>query len=262
MNGSGAGRGCPEMVGIVEPLEEGMMQAHDAGRRPTVDLGAIVAGLVVGYLAGSVSFTRLLGRYATPSRLEGAAVPDADGTVVLSRVSPTSLGIRAGRGWGGAAALLEIGKGIGPTWWCRRTWPGTGAAEAAMVGAVVGHVYPVFHHFRGGYGQSPMVGGLLVLDPRAVPAAAAIASVTGLAVADAWVVQDGWPLALVPWALWRGDRRVSGAVIAANAVYLTAVWPDLRRHLEHRRRARRRWAERLRGLPDAFASGMTPAGGG
>ncbi|MFO7548338.1 MAG: glycerol-3-phosphate acyltransferase [Acidimicrobiia bacterium] len=233
------------------------MHRRAAGRIPPAGVGRIVAGAALGYLAGSVSFTRLLGRRLTGSPvLDGAAIPDGDARVVLSRVSPTSLGIRAGRGWGATAALLEIGKSIIPTWWCRRIWPGSGSAEAAMVGAVLGHAYPVFHRLRGGYGQSPIVGGMLVLDPWAVPAAAAAASVAGVVLVDAWVVQDGWPPALIPWALWRGDHRMLAAVIAANAVYLTAVWPDALEHVRQRRPASEPWARRLRELPGAFSSGM------
>ena len=90
---------------------------------------------------------------------------------------------------------------------------------------------------------------MAVLDPLAVPAAGVVSSVAGVAVGDEWVIQDGWPPALILWALWRRDRALLAATIVVNAVYLTAEVPELRRHVRSRRAEGLSWAERVRSIP-------------
>lgn len=207
---------------------------------------ALAAG--AGYLAGSISLTRLVTRRLVDrADLEGATIIDGD-ALTLTRVSPSRVGALAGTRWGVVTAVAEIAKVAAVTWLCRRRWP-SGGGEAAMTGAVIGHVLPVFHRFRGGYGQSPIVGGMAVLDPLAVPAAGVVSSVAGVAVGDEWVIQDGWPPALILWALWRRDRALLAATIAVNAVYLAAEVPELRRHVRSRRAEGLPWAERVRSIP-------------
>jgi acyl phosphate:glycerol-3-phosphate acyltransferase len=215
-----------------------------------------VLGLLVGYLCGSVSFTRIVARLTSAPALDGAAVVDGTGRHSLARVSPTSLGAVAGKRWGLTAAGLEVLKAAIPTWLFRRLLPGSGAAEAAMVGAVAGHTAPVFHRFRGGYGQSPLLGAMLVLDPWSVPVAVAASTALGVATADDWVAQDTWPLALLPWAAWRGDTRLAAGVVGAVAIYVAAIWPDTRRHLAQRPAGP--WRERIVAAARGFGTGKAP----
>jgi glycerol-3-phosphate acyltransferase PlsY len=46
------------------------------------------------------------------------------------------------------------------------SWP----LYAAVIAAVTGHVWPVFHGFRGGKGLATLLGGLLIAWPPAVAA--------------------------------------------------------------------------------------------
>ncbi len=105
-----------------------------------------------------------------------------------------------------------------------------------------------------------MVGGMLALDPRAILAAATGSTIAGVAVADEWVVQDGWPLGLIAWAAWKRDRRLIAATVIANGIYLRASWPDMSRHLEQRRAHPSSWRDRIRSMPEAFGAGVTVEG--
>ena len=115
--------------------------------------------IVAAYLLGSLSGSLLLGRLrGVDIRTLGSG--NAGGTNALRT-----------QGWKFAlgTVLVDVGKGVLAVWLAQR-WGG-GAAwlpYAAATAAVVGHVWPVFHGFRGGKGAGTLVGALLVIWPLAV----------------------------------------------------------------------------------------------
>jgi glycerol-3-phosphate acyltransferase PlsY len=71
-------------------------------------LGAALAG----YLVGSISFARVVGRLLLPGQDLSAATLqfDARGALEVERVSATSVSVRARRRWGLLVSLLDIAK--------------------------------------------------------------------------------------------------------------------------------------------------------
>jgi len=217
------------------------------------DLGTLAGQLALaalaGYLAGSVSFARVVGRLVAPSRPLGTdeLTFGADGTVVeVSGVSATSISVRAGRRWGFAVSFLDIAKAAGVTLAVRLLDPAGEAYLAAAVFAVVGHVWPLWHGFRGGFGVSPMLGGLLVVDPLAIPATIAAGLVVGIILADRLVAYDGWTLLLAPWFLVvRGDPAAASYGVVITVIYWWAMRVEVRDHLRRLRAGPRGWRERF-----------------
>ena len=122
--------------------------------------GMIVAVLILlAYLLGSLSGSLLLGKLrGVDIRTLGSG--NAGGTNALRT-----------QGWKFAlgTVLVDVGKGALAAWLAMRfgadiAW----VPYAAAAAAVLGHVYPVFHGFRGGKGAGTLVGVLLVLWPLAV----------------------------------------------------------------------------------------------
>ena len=151
------------------------------------DPATIALAALAGYLVGSVSFARVIGRVVAPARPLGSDTLSfgADGTVVeVQGVSATSVSVRAGRRWGFLVALLDIGKAAAVTLVVRLLDPTGDAYLVAAAFAVVGHVWPVWHGFHGGFGVSPIIGGLLVVDPLAIPVTIAVGLLLGVLVAD------------------------------------------------------------------------------
>lgn len=120
--------------------------------------------LSLAYLIGSVSGSLLLGRFrGVDIRQHGSG--NAGGTNALRT-----------QGWKFAlgVALIDIGKGALATWLALRFAPADAAPGAAAIAylaafaAIVGHVWPLWHGFRGGKGAATAVGGLLVLWPWSV----------------------------------------------------------------------------------------------
>ena len=126
--------------------------AHNAGM-------TIALLLLVAYLLGSLSGSLLLGRLrGVDIRTLGSG--NAGGTNALRTQGwKFALGtVLVDLGKGVLAARLAIEFGAGAAW----------LPYAAAGAAVLGHVWPVFHGFRGGKGAGTLVGALLVLWPVSV----------------------------------------------------------------------------------------------
>jgi len=120
--------------------------------------------LLCAYLLGSVSGSLLLGRLrGVDIRRHGSG--NAGGTNALRTV-----------GWRFALGVvaIDVGKGALAAWLALRFAPlgqaldVTAHGYAAAACAVVGHVWPLWHGFRGGKGAATAVGGLLMLWPWSI----------------------------------------------------------------------------------------------
>ena len=120
--------------------------------------------LLCAYLLGSVSGSLLLGRLrGVDIRRHGSG--NAGGTNALR-----TLGWRFALG----VVAIDLGKGALTAWLALRFAPlgqaldVTAHGYAAAACAVVGHVWPLWHGFRGGKGAATAVGGLLMLWPWSI----------------------------------------------------------------------------------------------
>ncbi len=156
--------------------------------------------LLVAYLLGSVSGSLVLGRArGVDIRQHGSG--NAGGTNALR-----TLGWKFALG----VVLIDVAKGALAAWLALRLAPvgqplsvsAHGYAAAAL--AVVGHVWPIWHGFRGGKGAATAAGGLLVLWP--------------------WLLAP----ALLAWLLVLLSTGYVGlaTVVAALTVPLWAWWTD------------------------------------
>ena len=168
--------------------------------------------LIASYLLGSLSGSLMLGRLrGVDIRTMGSG--NAGGTNALRT---------QGLAFGLGTVLVDVGKGALAAAMARWALVGEAWPLACVLAAVVGHVWPVFHGFRGGKGAATLVGGLAVLWPQALPA------VLGTwAVAMAWGGYVGLSTVLAGLSLpiygWLADaspaRLVFAAVMAALLAY-------------------------------------------
>jgi glycerol-3-phosphate acyltransferase PlsY len=195
---------------------------------------AMALGAAAGYLVGSLSFSRFVGSRAAPGEdlnVTHIEVQEVGATVEFHGVTPTSVKEHAGAGAAMLTVALEAAKAALPTLAARVLLPNTPAAPAAAAGAVVGHVLPLWNGLRlGGYGMSPMLGGMLVLDP--VGLVVTTASISGLieALHDRRIMM-AWPVAVPAWEAVRGRRDLVVYGLVANGVYWARLVPELRRGL-------------------------------
>lgn len=192
----------------------------------------VLLGFGAGYLAGTVSFSALVLRWRAPGTDASRAqilVEQTGETITIGGTTPTSVRSHLGGRWAALAVALEAGKATLPTWLARR-WSGSeSVAAATAAGAVLGHAYPLRAR-AGGYGESPMLGGLAVLDPLGLV-------VTNLAVLGAiGVTRDGrlmllWPATIPVWAALRRRPELLGYALGVNVVMWSRLVPELRTSL-------------------------------
>lgn len=200
--------------------------------------------LLLGYLAGSVSGARIAGRgidFGTTRVVVGGTGEFA----TVDGVSPSMLRAREGNRAGIRAGMIDIAKalliaGAG------LTFDGSSAAAWATLGSVIGHVYPAYHRFRGGFGISPLIGGLLVVDPVGLLVSLAVGIAVGVALGSAFAMTELWPMWLAPWMIWQ-DRHVSLVVVAfaASLLYFWRSRDEMRVALSAWRGDRRSRGERI-----------------
>ena len=175
--------------------------------------------LLCAYLLGSVSGSLLLGRLrGVDIRRHGSG--NAGGTNALR-----TLGWRFALG----VVAIDVGKGALAAWLALRFAPlgqaldVTAHGYAAAACAVVGHVWPLWHGFRGGKGAATAVGGLLLLWPWSVPVLllAWLLVLTGTGYVGLSTVIAG---ACLPLLAWWGDaapERMAFAIAIALFLVFT-----------------------------------------
>jgi glycerol-3-phosphate acyltransferase PlsY len=124
---------------------------------------ALIVKVILAYLLGSVSGSLLLGRLKKVDiRSQGSG--NAGGTNAF-RTQGLVFAI--------GVVLIDIGKGFIAAWWIPALNIG-GSGDilnpnllimACGFAAVLGHVFPVWHGFRGGKGAATAVGVLIVVEP-------------------------------------------------------------------------------------------------
>ena len=108
--------------------------------------------LLLGYLLGSVPFGVLVTRAAGAGDLRSIGSGNIGATNVL----------RTGRkGLAALTLILDMLKGTAAVLIVRALWPGV--EEIAAIGALLGHLWPVWLGFRGGKGVATLLGVMIGL---------------------------------------------------------------------------------------------------
>lgn len=122
-----------------------------------------IALVVIAYLLGSLSGSLLLGRLrGVDIRTQGSG----------NAGSTNALRIQ-GKRFALGVVVIDLGKGALAAWLALRfapvaaPWSVTTHGYLAAFAAIAGHVWPIWHGFRGGKGAATLVGALLVLWPVA-----------------------------------------------------------------------------------------------
>ncbi len=170
----------------------------------------LLAAFVGGYLLGSIPFGLLLARLAGLGDIRNIGSGSIGATNVL----------RTGRkGLAAATLLLDGGKGAGAVL-LAGLW-GPDPQLMAALGAVLGHIFPLWLRFRGGKGVATVLGVLL-----------AFAWPAGLAACATWLLIAGLlrysslaglvALAAAPLYIWLFTRDLQ--LLELSAVLAAMVW--------------------------------------
>jgi acyl phosphate:glycerol-3-phosphate acyltransferase len=179
----------------------------------------LAVAFACGYIVGAVPVGLLV------SRLFGIVDPRKIGS---GNIGATNV-LRTGSKRAAAATLLlDMAKGAVPVLLFLNLW-GDLAAQAAGVGAIVGHTLPVWLRFRGGKGVATFLGLALGLHP---PAGALVCATWLLAAFVSRISSVGALAAAASAPFWFALLGRPEAVLAVAAV---AVWVWIR-HADNIRR--------------------------
>lgn len=213
-----------------------------------------VLAVIVGYLIGSLSIARIVTGIVRPgTKLEDVQMRDATtgGTFTLKTVGATTASMLLGPKLGGMIGMLDIVKAALPALITRLLFPDQPYYLLIGLGVVIGHIWPLYYHFHGGGGLSPVLGTLLVLDPLGTLVCVLVAFVIGMFVLKeiSFTVMGG-PMLYILWAIaFQKGWMVIAIVVLLNALLIFAVLPDIRRHLQGTREGKTDLSNSMDSLP-------------
>ena len=199
-----------------------------------MDLQLVVLSLLAGYLVGSISFARVVSALAAPGRkvpeVTELKLEGSDQVFRLGTVSASSVSAQHGSKLGFLVYLLDMAKVAAPVLLFRIWLPGAPYFLVVATAAVAGHIWPVYHRFRGGRGLSAIYGTLLVVDWIGMLIAGVGGMVVGLfvmrSVLLAYVLG---PWLVVPWLWWRtGDPAHVAFAVAAAIMFTISMIPEIK----------------------------------
>ncbi len=189
-----------------------------------------IAGLA-GYLLGSISFARVLTWIRTRSSYVkpiNEPVPGSDIMFSSDSVSATAAHLNLGKRFGCLTALLDMGKVALPTFLFSYFFPDHLYFLLAAATGIAGHNYPIYHHFRGGRGESPMMGAMLVINWFGIPIASASSLLLGYLTGSVLVIRYGWYVLMIGW-YWIYFHNIYYVIFMITANFL--FWFSMRRDL-------------------------------
>lgn len=190
-----------------------------------------VVAALTGYLIGSISFARII------SRLFGSTgevkqihreIPDTELTLESEAVAATTINLQLGPQYGCLTSLLDAAKAALPTWVFLYFFPDQHVYLATAFFAMTGHNYPLYHHFKGGRGLSPVIGSLLIIDWMGLLlsqlAALMLGYLTGAVLAMRWA----WMGILILWfILFPKDLWHAGYMTASTLLFFFSMRKEL-----------------------------------
>lgn len=168
----------------------------------------IFVSALIGYLLGSISFSRIITRrLSKTTRIEEIVITDNDTGETYQR-RPTASTVSMALGWkvGCSISVLDMLKVTLPVLAIRLLLPEQPYFLITAAMAVIGNNFPIFYRFKGGSGISAIYGGLLAIDPLAILVPTVIGLVLGLLIIRSFVVMYLLSILLIiPWMIYRHD---------------------------------------------------------
>lgn len=165
-------------------------------------IALLVLAAITGYLTGSISFARLLIWFVTKSSYVkpiSEPVPGSDIMFESNSVSATVAHLNLGKKYGCLTALLDMSKVAIPTFLFSLFFPDQPYYLLVAASGIAGHNYPVYHGFKGGRGESPMLGAMLVINWFGILIANAASLILGYLTGSVLVIRYGWYVLMIFW---------------------------------------------------------------
>lgn len=207
-----------------------------------MNLGIAVITALVTYLVCSISFARLVTHWLTLGKditQHEIGVEGTDEKYKVLSIGGNSVGSMLGAKVGMMVGILDILKIFLPTLLVKIYFPAQPIYFlVAAVAGMVGHIWPLYHHFHGGSGFSAIMGGLLVIDWLAVPLTPILGLFLGMVVFRNMVVASlSWIWLLIPWLWWRfhGEPAYIIYAVVVNILFILAMIPEINTAMKYQK---------------------------
>ena len=186
----------------------------------------------VGYLAGAISFARVITRIFAPhqdiSQLE-IVVPDGEAIFQSNVVSATTVRLYLGARYGCLTSVLDMLKVTIPALVFRLWQPEAPYYLIVATMGTVGHNWPLYYRFQGGRGMSPILGGMLAVDWLGVLATNLVGLLVGVPLKNTIITIGAGIALMIPWLWFRnGDLAQVAYATAMNVIFWASMAPELR----------------------------------
>lgn len=195
----------------------------------------LVIAALVGYLSGSISYARIVARFADPDRKISkikVSIPGYDDDFIESDVvSATTVRLQYGGRYGGLVAFLDMLKAAIPMLAFKLWQPDQPYYLLASLMAVVGHNWPIFNRFKGGRGLSCVIGSFFVLDWLGTIVTNILGFLIGYPSRNMLLITGGGILLMIPWIIiTTRDGVLIIYVILMNFLYWYSMLPEIKQY--------------------------------
>lgn len=200
----------------------------------------MIYAAVTGYLLGSISFSRMVMRKAKAGQELTAIrqqVPGTDEVFEMESYSATAVRIQAGNRFGGLTVILDMLKVMLPVALFKLLFPGQFYFLIVSAAGALGHVWPVYYRFKGGRGESPIYGGLLIFDPLGVLISQIAGMLAGISIGNLVIFRLSGLIWMILWT-WLKTRNtwLTFYVVFLNLVYWGRTTTELRQYITYFRK--------------------------
>lgn len=196
----------------------------------------IALSSLLGYLMGAISFARLINYLVTKDKKIKpwvVSVPHTDEVFESDLVSATLVAKTLGPRYGCMTSIADMIKVALPALLVKLAFPEEPYYLAVALFGIIGHNYPVFYRFKGGRGESPLLGGLLVINWFGIIIVNVAASILGFITGSVLVIRWGGMVLMIFW-YWYYFNNIYfvGYMVLANFFYWFSMRKDLARYNE------------------------------
>jgi glycerol-3-phosphate acyltransferase PlsY len=195
--------------------------------------------MATGYLAGSVSFARLVTRLFAPDQdisKIAIEVPDSETRFESDAISATTVRLHLGPRYGCLTSILDMLKAAIPALAFKLWQPEADHYLLAAGMAAVGHNWPLYYRFKGGRGMSPIMGGMFVVDWLGVVITNLLGLLSDLVIKSTLVSSGVWLVLMIPWIWFRShDGAALVYAVAMCILFWASMMPEWQELLRLRR---------------------------
>jgi glycerol-3-phosphate acyltransferase PlsY len=204
----------------------------------------VVFAIVIGYLAGSISFARIVTRLAAPEvdlndlRIQ---IKGTDQTEEVGIMGANAASMVLGPKLGLTVAFLDMAKVVVPLLFFRLLYPGQPYHLFVAIAGLVGHNWPIYYRFRGGRGFAVIFGSFLVIDWVGSLATTVGGLAFGMMIlGNPMIAYISWLWLMIPWMVWRAGPWEVFYALAMNIIFIFATIPEMRIMIRMRREGKYR----------------------